>query len=93
MRNVALNGKRSFLICIHSAEDRFSESANKRMQSNRQTATHFVDRWREASRPLMTPTHQRDQKHLKSCDTIYSEYYDQDKQKTPGISNDPGATK
>ena len=44
MRNVALNGKRSFLICIHSAEDRFSESANKRMQSNRQTAKRFADR-------------------------------------------------
>jgi hypothetical protein len=34
MRNVALNGKRSLLICMNSAKFRVIESANKHMQSD-----------------------------------------------------------
>ena len=32
MRNVALNGERSFLICSHSRELSFTEYASKRLQ-------------------------------------------------------------
>ncbi len=32
MPNVALNGEKSFLICMYSTENQFTVTANKRMQ-------------------------------------------------------------
>ena len=49
MRNVALDGKRSFLICIPSTGHRFTESANKCLPLIRGVSTQA--QWRLLGRP------------------------------------------